>query len=106
MSTIENNVMATVHTIYAARKLITVTAFKAYVLVAAIVTLWKLVWVTRVEENFLQVANGGVLAMGNFILSAITHTSLLVQLILFIGAFAFFLFVRDITHSRSTLNLA
>lgn len=106
MSSIENNVMATVRTVYGARKLITVTAIKAYVLVAATLSVWKLVWVTRVEENFLQVASGGLPAMGSFVLSAIMNTSLLVQLVLFIGAFAFFLFIRDITRSPSTPHVA
>ncbi len=96
--------MASVRMIYAARKLITVTALKAYVLVAAILSIWKLVWVTRVEENFLHIANGGILAMGNFVLSAITHTSLVVQLVLFIAAFSFFLFVKDLFQQTPHLG--
>lgn len=87
-SSIEQQVMASVGVLYTAKALVGATALKAYTLVASVWALGALVWVARVEENFLQALNGGVLAVGNFVLAALVHTSTVVQLVLLVAVFA------------------
>jgi hypothetical protein len=100
-SKIEQQVMASVAVIHTTRKLTSMTALKVYALVLSLWSLAGLVWVARVQENFLQVMNGGVLAVGNFVLSAFTHTSTLVQLVSLVLIFALGSLVVDLARSVS-----
>jgi hypothetical protein len=93
--------MASVGVIHAARRLTSATALKLYALIASIYALGVLVWVSRVEENLFHAANGGVLAVGNFVLYAITHTSIAVQLVLFVAAAALISLAADMLRSIS-----
>ena len=100
-SKIESQVMASVGAIYAARRLASATALKVYALAASVYALGVLVWVSKIEENLLHIANGGVLAVGNFVLYAVTHTSIAVQAVLLVAAIAFVSLAADIARSVS-----
>jgi len=98
-SNIERQVMANVGVIYSVRKIFGPTALKAYVFVASVAALWKLVWVTRVFQNFALVERHGVASMGNYLLYAVAHTSPLVQLTLVVGAIAFIALFADLMRA-------
>ncbi len=102
---IEERVMANVGVVYSVRQAFSATALKAYVLVAALLAIWKLVWVTRIESNFLHVMNGGVAAVGNYIAYAFIHTHPQVQITLAIAAVAFVALAVDLFRSASTPRL-
>lgn len=78
-SKIEQQVMASVGVIYAARQLLSATAVKLYVCVLCLYGIAQLVWVERVWSNLAQVGLSGV---GHFTLSALTHTDSIVQITL------------------------
>lgn len=94
--------MASVGVIYAVRKAFSPAMLKLYVLAAATVAIWRLVWVTRVEQNFLNVTNGGVVAVGNYVLYAVVHTHLAVQITLAIAAVAFVGLIIDAVRAGAT----
>lgn len=100
-SKIESQVMASVGAIYAARRLASATALKLYALAASVYALGVLVWVSKIEENLLSIANGGVLAVGNFVLYAAVHTSIAVQAVLLVAAIALVSLAADIVRSVS-----
>jgi aminopeptidase-like protein len=100
-SKIESQVMASVGVIHTARRLTSATALKLYALIASVYALGVLVWVSKIEENLLHVANGGVLAVGNFVLYAAVHTSIAVQLALFVAATALISLAADMLRSIS-----
>lgn len=93
--------MASVGVIHAARRAVSATALKVYALVASVYALGVLVWVSRVEENLLSVMNGGVLAVGNFVLYAAVHTSIAVQAALLVAAVALVSLAADVLRSVS-----
>ncbi len=93
--------MAQVGVIYTARKVFSATALKAYVLVLAAVALWRLVWVTRIEHNFLQVMHGGALSVGDYVAYALMHTHFEVQLTLVVATVAFVLLAKDLFRATS-----
>jgi hypothetical protein len=101
-TTIEERVMANVSVIYMARKVFGTTALKLYVLAIAAVALWKLVWVTRIEQNFLQVMHGGAVAAGNYAVYAVLHTHPVVQLTLAVAAVAFVMLVADLVRAAAS----
>jgi len=88
-SKIEQQVMASVGMVYTARRLVSATALKVYALVASVYVLGILVWVAQVQANLLNVMNGGVLAVGNFVLYAVLHTNFMVQAVLLVAIVAF-----------------
>lgn len=100
-SNIEQQVMASVGVIHTTRRIFSATAFKVYTLVASIYALGILVWVSRIQENLLEVMNGGVLAVGNYVLFAVTHTSVAVQATLVVAVLAFFSLALDLIPRRS-----
>lgn len=99
---IEQRVMANVGVIYTARKVFSPAMLKLYVLAAATVAIWRLVWVTRVEQNLLQVMNGGAVAVWNYFVYAVVHTNPSVQITLAIATLAFVGLVVDAVRSAST----
>jgi hypothetical protein len=101
-STIERQVMASVGVIHTVRRLVSFTALKVYALVASVYAFGALVWVAQVQNNLLHVANQGVLAVGNFVLYAVMHTSIAVQLVLVVALVAFVSLVIDIARSLAT----
>lgn len=93
--------MANVGAIYATRKVFSPVMLKFYVLALAMLAIWRLVWVTRIEQNFLQVMNGGVAAVGNYAVYAFIHTHLAVQITVAVAAVAFVMLALDLTRSVS-----
>jgi len=96
--------MANVGAIYTARKLFSSTALKLYVLAAALLGIWRLVWVTRVEQNLLHVMHGGVVAVGQYVIAAFAHTSTLVQLVFLVALVALGSLMVDIVRSAASSN--
>lgn len=103
---IEQQVMAGVAVIHTARRAVSATALKVYTLVASVYALGILVWVSRIQENLLEVMNGGVLAVGNYVLFAISHTSMAVQATLVVATVALFSLAFDLIPQtrRSTMR--
>ena len=102
ISKIEHQVMASVGVVYTARKLFAPAMLKAYVLVLSALALWRLVWVTRIEQNFFSVMHGGAVAVGEYAIYAFLHTHLVVQITLAVAAVAFVMLVVDLARSVST----
>lgn len=95
-SNIETKVMASVGTIYTARKLMSASAFKLYMMVAALYGLAQLVWVSRVFENLSRV---GLEHAAQFMLSAVMNTDFLVQTTLLVFLVAGLSLVRDLVKN-------
>lgn len=96
MTTIEQKVMAGVGLIYIGRKLASPLAFQWYALILSAVGIAMFVSLPNVVQNFQAVAAaGGLPSITNFVLSAVTSTTVIVQLWLVLGVVAVLsLFVR------------
>jgi hypothetical protein len=101
-SKIEQRVMASVGVIYGVKQLVSATAIKLYVLVASVWTLGALVWVARVEQNFMTALHGGLPKVLPYMEVALTHTSLYVQLALIVAAVAGISFLLDIVRGLTS----
>jgi hypothetical protein len=101
ISKIEQQVMAGVGVIYVARALLSATAFKLYILVSSIWMLGVLVWVARVQENFISALQGGLHQTAVYVLYALTDTTALVQLTLLVAVFALGSLAVDLIRSFS-----
>ena len=95
-SKIEQQVMASVATIYAVRRLLSATALKLYVSVAALYMLGQMVWVARVFENLETV---GLQSALQFALSAVLNTEALVQVTLLALIIAGFSLLLDLIRT-------
>lgn len=100
-SKIEQQVMAGVGAIYLARTLTNTTALKLYALILSVWMFGRLVWVSRVFQNFLMVEKNGVGSMFSYLLYAVEHTHLAVQVTLLVGLIAFVGLVVDTVRSLS-----
>lgn len=100
-SKIEQQVMASVGVIHTARRMVSATALKVYALVASVYALGILVWVSEIQSNFLHALNGGVLALGHYVLVALTHTELAVQAVLLVASLAFISLIVDLIPRQS-----
>ena len=100
-SNIERQVMASVAVIYTVRKLLSRTALELYVLAASAVVLWRLVWVHKVFANFFVEEKLGFGAISNYLLYAVEHTNIVVQLTLLVAAVAFVALLVDFVKSAS-----
>lgn len=98
--------MASVGVVHTARRLVSWTALKVYALVASVYALGILVWVARVQENLLSAANNGVLALGNFVLVALAHTSVVVQAVLLVATVALVSLAVDLVRTLSSKQAA
>ncbi len=98
--------MASVGVIHTARRIVSPVALKVYALVASVYALGVLVWVSKIAENFAHVMNGGILAVGNFVLSAVTHTSGLVQLVLLVVMLALLSLAADAIRAAAPRSLS
>lgn len=101
-SKIERQVMASVGVIHTARRAVSATALKVYALVASVYALGALVWVAEIQANLLNVMNGGVLAVGNFVLYAVTHTTFVVQAVLLVATVALVSLALDLVRTLSS----
>jgi hypothetical protein len=100
-SKIEQRVMANVGAVYTARALTGATALKVYVLILSLWTVGRLVWVSRVLDNFVAIEKNGIGAAFNYALYAIGHTHVGVQVALLLAAAAFVMLVVDAVKSLS-----
>lgn len=105
MKNIEQQVMASVGVIYTARRLTSMTAFKAYALAVSFAGIAAFVSVSNVMQNFASVLqSGGVDRILNYVLVAVTQTTLPVQLALLMGTMALLSLavemVRSVTQPR------
>ena len=100
--------MAGVGTVYAARQLTSVGALKVYALILSLWAVGRLVWVSMVFKNFMQVEKSGAGAIFNYSLQAVEHTHLAVQLALLIAVVAaaslFLDTIRSILSPSRTLS--
>lgn len=95
-SKIEQQVMASVGAVYTARRLVSASALKLYVCVAALYGLGQLVWVSRVFENLGRV---GLEHAAQFMVSAVLSTDFLVQATFVVLLVAGFSLVRDLLRA-------
>ncbi len=107
-TTIEQQVMASVAVVYAARQLTSATALKVYALGVSLAGVAAFVSVPHVAANFIAVESGGLGSITSYLLSAVTGTRLVVQLALGVATVAGVSFVVDAARSllatpRSTL---
>ena len=99
--------MASVAVIYAVRKLTSRTALEFYALAVSFVGIFMFVSVPHVAQNFSLIASHGLSGISTFVLSAVTHTSIMVQLTLLLGIGAVGLLLVDLVRSViGTRNLA
>src|SRR5438128_730337 len=104
MTNIEKRVMASVGSVYLARTLTNTTALKVYALILSVWAIGRLVWVSKVFENFFAIEKNGIGAIFNYAVSAITHTHVSVLLMLLIAAVAFTSLVTEtLTNPRRRL---
>lgn len=97
-SKIEQQVMASVATIYVARKLFSRTALECYALALCAFSLTILVSVSHVVQNFFGVARNPQ-GIPFYLSSAVAHTTTLVQLVLLIAVAALLALVIDLVRS-------
>jgi len=102
-SKIEQQVIANVGVIYSARRLVSVSALKLYVLLAGCLALVQLTWVHKVFANWAHVGLSGT---PTFLTYAIVHTHPLVQLTLVVLVVAGVSLMRDLLKPVHTLRLA
>ncbi len=99
--------MASVGTVYATRQLTSTAALKVYALILSLWAVGRLVWVSKVFENFVQVEKSGIGAISNYMLYAVEHTHLAVQLALLVAILAAASLaldaIRSLGASESTL---
>ena len=93
--------MASVGVVHTARRAVSSTALKSYALVASVYALGILVWVSEVQANFLSAMNGGVLALGNYVLVALAHAELAVQAVLLVATVALVSLAIDLVRTLS-----
>jgi hypothetical protein len=105
-SKIEQQVMASVGIIHTARRAVSATALKVYALVASVYALGILVWVARVEQNFNEAFHGGVDKVFAYLLAAVSHTTLAVQLVLVIATLALISLAIDLARSLTSRQLS
>lgn len=95
MSTIQTQVMAGVAVIRAIRVLLGPVALKIYAIILSLWGIGRLVWVSKVVENFFTAEKAGISAAFNYFLVALEHTHLGVQVMLLIAACAFVSLLAD-----------
>lgn len=100
-SNIERQVMASVGAIYLWRALTNMTALKIYALILSVWGIGRLVWVSKVFDNFFAVEKNGFASMFNYLLVAVEHTNIAVQLTLLVAALAFISLLVDFVKSAS-----
>ncbi len=93
--------MASVLAIFIARKLVGRTALKCYALALSFWGIGRLVWVGKVFENFLVASNTGLEGVSHFLLSALEHAHLGVQLSLVVVVLAGISLVLDLARAAA-----
>ncbi|MDE1925237.1 MAG: hypothetical protein KGH79_03605 [Patescibacteria group bacterium] len=104
-SKIEQQVMAGVGAIYIARTVTNNTALKIYALILSVWVFGRLVWVSKVFGNFFAVEKNGLGSISNYLLYAVEHTHLAVQMTLLVALVAFAGLCVDIVRSFSARTI-
>jgi hypothetical protein len=99
MTKLEQNVMAGVRVIYMARKLTSPRALALYALALSVLGISLFVSLPNVATNFTQVASQGWNGISTFLLFAVLHTKVFVQLALVAGTLAFCALMVDIVRA-------
>lgn len=101
-SKIEQQVMAGVGVIYAARKATSRFAFECYGLALSVAGAAYFVSLPNVFANFTHVMQGGLPSTATFIVAAIAGTKLVVQIAVAIGGVALLAMAVDLVRSATT----
>jgi hypothetical protein len=101
MSKIEQQVMAGVAVVYTARKLTSRFALECYALALSFAGAAFFVSLPNVFQNLTHVAQGGVVSIGVFFLTAILQTKLVVQVATLIGIASLILIGVDMARSAT-----
>jgi hypothetical protein len=101
MTSLEQKVMANVSVIYAGRKLTSRVAIECYALAVSAFTMTLFVSVSHVFSNFL-VASQNINSLGLYVLSAVTQTTHVVQLVLIVATAALLALCIDLVRSTQT----
>jgi hypothetical protein len=99
MTNIKKNVMAAVFLVRGFRMAKSPTALKIYAIMLSIWGISRLVWVSKVFENFSIAQSGGISSTFSYTLAAIEHTHLGVQVMLLVVACAFVSLLTDTFRS-------
>ncbi len=103
---LEQRIMASVAAIYLWRRLAGWRAFRVYTLVVSVVTLWQLVWVHKILDNFFAVEKKGMGAVLNYIAESFIHTQVAVQLTLFAAVVTCISLVVDAVRAQTARPFA
>jgi hypothetical protein len=98
-TTIKTRVMANVAVIRAARVLTSMPALKIYALILSVWGIGRLVWVSKVFENFFAVWQNGFGSALEYLLVAIRHAEFGVQGLLLVSAIAAISLFVDATRT-------
>lgn len=96
--------MASVGVIYTARSLVGPVALKIYLLALSLWSIGRLVWVSKVFDNFGTVSKGGLESIATFSLVAVTHTTVVVQLALVVTMATLVGLCIDMVRKQKTLT--
>ncbi len=94
--------MGSVAVIYTARTLATLRALALYMLAFSALALWKFVWVHKVVENFLAAESRGIGSVSNYVLTALGHAHMAVQVSLLCTLLAIIVLAVDFFRSRTS----
>lgn len=100
-SKIEKQVMAGVAVVYAVRKLTSRFALECYALALSFAGAAYFVSLPHVFENLTHVAQGGIVSVGVFFVSAVLQTKLIVQIAVLVGAVSLVLIGMDVARSAT-----
>lgn len=106
MTNLEQRVMAGVAVVWAARKLLSATALKLYVLLLSIGGIATFVSVSNVVHNFMHVLQNGPWGVAVFAEAAVLGTSVVVQLALIAAIAAFISLVAPALRTFSPRRFA
>lgn len=100
-SKIEQQVMAGVGVVYAARKLTSRFALECYALALSFAGAAYFVSLPHVAQNLFNVTSGGFPSVETFVLAAVLHTKLVVQIAMAVGLASVLLIGADMVRSSS-----
>ncbi|MBP9760266.1 MAG: hypothetical protein KBD24_02750 [Candidatus Pacebacteria bacterium] len=93
MKTLEDKILARVRRMYLVRKFFAPTALKAYSLGLCVMMLGYFVSIVHVVANMPSLTTPGALTF--FIVNALTHTEIVVQILFAVACVAILMLVRD-----------
>ena len=99
--------MGSIAAVYVARRFFNPLALKVYALAVSLAGILVFVSLSHVGANLLAVESHGASASaaGTFVVSALTRTTLLVQLALAVGTLAFLSLILDAARSLRSASL-